>query len=74
MAVFVPTFAIFVPILPEIANNFGVNPLVWLGLFIMGANCFFLSYTNMFALVSEALAKERSWTRDSSARTAWFMA
>lgn len=62
VAVFVPTFAIFVPILPEIASNFGVNPLVWLGLFIMGANCFFLSYTNMFALVSEALAKERSWT------------
>ncbi|MDD4766326.1 MAG: anion permease [Desulfotomaculaceae bacterium] len=62
VAVFVPTFAIFVPILPELAANFGINPLVWLGLFIMAANSFFLSYTNMFALVSEALAKERSWT------------
>ncbi len=62
VAVFVPTFAIFVPLLPQISASFGINPLVWLGLFIMGANSFFLSYTNMFAMVSEALAKERSWT------------
>lgn len=62
VAVFVPTFAILVPILPELASSSGINPLVWLGLFLMGANSFFMSYTNIFALISEALAKERSWT------------
>ncbi len=62
VAVFIPTMAILIPILPEIAKNFGINPVVWVGLFIMAANCFFLSYTNMFAMVAEALAKERAWT------------
>lgn len=62
VAVFIPTMAILIPILPEISKSFGINPLVWIALFIMGANCFFLSYTNMFAMVAESIAKERSWT------------
>jgi hypothetical protein len=32
----------------------------------MAANCFFLTYTNMFAMVAESIAKERSWTSGQS--------
>ncbi|NQS75507.1 MAG: tricarboxylate transporter [Peptococcaceae bacterium] len=67
VAVFIPTMTILIPILPEIANNFGINPLVWVPLFIMAANCFFLTYTNMFALVAESIAEKRSWTSGQSA-------
>ncbi len=66
VAVFIPTMTILIPILPEIAKNFGVNPLVWVPLFIMAANAFFLTYTNMFAMVAESIAKERSWTSGQS--------
>ncbi len=62
VAVFIPTMAILIPILPEISKSFDINPVVWVALFIMGANCFFLNYTNMFAMVAESIAKERSWT------------
>lgn len=62
VAVFIPTMAVLVPIIPEIAKNFGINPLVWVCLFVMAANCFLMSYTNMFALVAESIAKDRSWT------------
>lgn len=66
VAVFIPTMAILIPVLPEISKNFGVNPLVWVPLFIMAANCFFLTYTNMFAMVAESISKERSWTSGQS--------
>jgi di/tricarboxylate transporter len=66
VAVFIPTMTILIPVLPEIAKNFGVNPMVWIPLFIMAANCFFLTYTNMFAMVAESIAKERSWTSGQS--------
>jgi len=62
VAVFIPTMAILIPVLPEISKNFGIDPVVWIALFIMAANCFFLNYTNMFAMVAESIAKERSWT------------
>lgn len=62
VAVFIPTMAVLVPIIPEIAKNFGINPMVWVCLFVMAANCFLMSYTNMFALVAESIAKDRSWT------------
>jgi di/tricarboxylate transporter len=66
VAVFIPTMAILIPVLPEISKNFGINPMVWVPLFIMAANCFFLTYTNMFAMVAESIAKERSWTSGQS--------
>jgi di/tricarboxylate transporter len=62
VAVFIPTMSILVPIIPEISKSFGIDPLVWTAIFVMACNCFFLSYTNMFAMVAESLAKERSWT------------
>lgn len=66
VAVFIPTMAILIPVLPQISVNYGVNPMVWVPLFIMAANCFFLTYTNMFAMVAESIAKERSWTAGQS--------
>ncbi|HPU35691.1 MAG TPA: anion permease, partial [Bacillota bacterium] len=62
VAVFVPTMAVFIPVLPEIASHFSISPLAWVPLFVMATNCFFLNYTNMFAMVAESIAKERSWT------------
>ncbi len=66
VAVFIPTMAILIPVLPQISSEFGINPMVWVPLFIMAANCFFLTYTNMFAMVAESIAKERSWTSGQS--------
>ena len=66
VAVFIPTMAILIPVLPELSKNYGVNPLIWVPLFIMAANCFFLTYTNMFAMVAESISKERSWTSGQS--------
>lgn len=66
VAVFIPTMAILIPVLPQISSQFGINPMIWVPLFIMAANCFFLTYTNMFAMVAESIAKERSWTSGQS--------
>lgn len=68
VAVFIPTMAIIVPIIPEISKSFGINPLVWISLFVMASNCFFLSYQNMFAMVAESIARERAWTSSQISR------
>lgn len=44
IAVLIPTMAILVPIIPKIAASYGINPLVWITIFVMAGNCFFLSY------------------------------
>ncbi len=62
VAIMIPTMAILVPVLPQIALVTGVNPLVWVSLFCMGFNSYFLSYQNVFALVAEANMKEDGWT------------
>ncbi|HCY00460.1 MAG TPA: tricarboxylate transporter [Bacteroidales bacterium] len=58
----VPTMAIIVPIIPEVYEQFGINPLVWVTLFILAGKCFFMSYQNMFALVGESILGESGWT------------
>ena len=62
IAVLIPTMAILIPILPQIATTYGINPLVWITLFVMAGNCFFMSYQNMFALVGEAIIGDKGWT------------
>lgn len=61
IATFIPTFAIVATIAPEVANRFGISPLVWVPLLCLAMNSFFLSYTNMFALVAEANMGEKGW-------------
>ncbi|MCL2066210.1 MAG: anion permease [Treponema sp.] len=61
IAMFIPTMAILVPVLPSIREAYGINPLLWLPLFIMAANCFFMNYQNMWAMMGCGIAGERSW-------------
>ena len=61
VAILMPTMAILVPAIPTISDTFGVSPLIWPTIFVMVGNSFFLSYTNMFALVAESIAGEKGW-------------
>lgn len=61
IATFIPTFAIIAAIAPAVSQSFGIDPLVWVPLLALAQNAFFLSYTNMFALVAEANMGDRGW-------------
>lgn len=61
-ALLMPTIAILAPLLPVIASTYNVDPLVWLCLFVMAGNAFFMVYQNMFAVVGQSVTKERPWT------------
>ena len=62
VASFIPTIAILVSILPAIQEAYGISPLVWVAIFVMPANCFFMAYQNMWAMMSLSIAGERAWT------------
>jgi anion transporter len=61
IATLIPTMAILVPILPQLATAYGISPIVWTAIFLMTGNCFFMSYTNMFALVGESILGDKGW-------------
>ncbi|MBI5029068.1 MAG: anion permease [Chloroflexi bacterium] len=61
IVIMIPTEAILIPILPAIAAAYHIDPLVWIGLFILPINAMFMNYQNSFVLVGESLAKERGW-------------
>ena len=61
VAIFIPTIAIMSPILPAIQQAYGISPLVWLAVFVMAGNSFFIAYQNMWAIMSQSIAGERSW-------------
>lgn len=62
IALLIPTMAILVTILPEISAVAGVDPIIFVPLFCISLNAFFMSYQNMFALVAEANMQGRGWT------------
>lgn len=62
IAVLIPTMAILIPILPTISASYGINPLLWIAIFVMVGNCFFMSYQNMFALIGEAILGDKGWS------------
>jgi hypothetical protein len=62
VAMMLPTVAVMIPLLPAIYEAYGINPLVWLPIFVMASNAFFLAYQNMWAVMSQAMAGERAWT------------
>ncbi|OLS01907.1 SLC13 family permease [Tissierella creatinophila] len=76
IAVFVPTKAIIVAILPQVSEAYGIHPLVWVPLLCIAVNSFFLSYQNMFALVAEANMAGEGWTPKHLAQygTVYFVA
>ncbi|MCL2084115.1 MAG: SLC13 family permease [Oscillospiraceae bacterium] len=61
VALFIPTIAIMVPILPAIQEAYGISPLVWLAVFVMAANSFLMAYQNMWAMMSRSIAGDRAW-------------
>lgn len=61
IAIMIPTEAILVPMIPAIAAQYHIHPLIWIGLFILPINSLFLSYQNVFILVSESIAGEKGW-------------
>lgn len=61
IATFIPTFAIITAIVPEVSRQYGIDPLVWVPLMALAQNAFFLSYTNMFALIAEASLGDKGW-------------
>lgn len=62
VAMFIPTIAILVPILPSIQEAYNISPLVWLFVFVMAGNSFVMAYQNMWAMMSRAIAGERAFT------------
>lgn len=61
IAILIPTMAILVPILPDVQASYGISPMVFVPLFIMAISSMFLSYQNMWALMSEEIAGENRW-------------
>jgi len=62
VALFIPTIAILVPILPAIQEAYKISPLVWLFIFVMAGNSFVMAYQNMWAMMSRAVAGDRAFT------------
>jgi len=62
VAFFIPTMAIIVPILPTIQETYRISPLIWLAIFVMAANCFFMAYQNVWAMMSRSIAGDRAWS------------
>ena len=63
VALFIPTTAILVPILPSIQAEYQISPLVWMFIFIIAANSFILVYQNIWALMTKTLAGEQTFTK-----------
>ena len=61
VAIFIPTIAILVPILPAIQAEYQIHPLIWLAAIVMATNAFFMAYQNIWAVMSRAIAGDRAW-------------
>jgi anion transporter len=62
VAAFIPTIAILSPILPSIQAAYHISPLLWPAIFIMAGNAFFLAYQNIWAVMGQSIAGDRTWT------------
>jgi len=62
VALFIPTIAILVPILPAIQEAYSISPLVWLFVFVMAASAFIMAYQNLWAMMSRSIAGDRTFT------------
>ncbi len=58
---FIPTMAVLIPVLPAINAAYGIDPLIWIPLFVMAGNSFFMAYQNMWAVMATKIAGTRSW-------------
>jgi anion transporter len=56
------TMAFLLPLLPVLAANFQINPLVIFAVVIMAGNCFFAAYQQPFVVAAESIAGKASWS------------
>jgi anion transporter len=68
VAMFLPTISIMAPILPRIQETYHINPLVWIAIFILAGNAFFMAYQNMWAVMSRSIAEDRAWTKKTQGK------
>jgi len=68
VAMFLPTISIMAPILPKIHEAYNISPLVWVAIFILAGNAFFLAYQNMWAVMSRSIAEDRAWTNKNQSK------
>ena len=61
IATLVLTKAVLIPTLPLISQELGINPLIWVPMFLMAGNSFFLIYTNPFVLLGKAVVGDKGW-------------
>lgn len=61
IAIFIPTLAVVSSIAPEVSARYGIHPHVWIPLLCIAINAFFVSYMNMFVLISEANLGHEGW-------------
>lgn len=62
IAIFIPTIAIMVPILPDIQAAYNIDPLVWIAIFVIPSNAFFMAYQNIWAMMSKSMSGDRAWS------------
>jgi len=62
VALFIPTIAILVPVLPSIQQTYNISPLIWLFVFVTAGNSFVMAYQNMWAMMSRSISGERAFT------------
>jgi hypothetical protein len=61
VAIFIPTMAIIIPIIPDIQAAYQIHPLIWVSILVMAHNAFFMAYQNIWAVMSRAMAGDRAW-------------
>jgi anion transporter len=61
IAIFIPTMAIIIPILPDIQAEHQIHPLIWVAALIMAHNAFFMAYQNIWAMMSRSISGDRAW-------------
>jgi len=62
VAIFIPTMAIIIPIIPDIYEAYNISPLVWLSFFVIAHHTFFMAYQNIWAMMSKSMVGEESWS------------
>ena len=64
IAILIPTMAMLTPVLPSISEAYGISPLVWALIYVMAGNSMFMAYQNMWALMSQSISGDRTWTQE----------
>jgi hypothetical protein len=62
IANFMPTFTLIPPMLPAIREAYGIDPIIFTPILALAGCAFFMAYQNSWALMGQAVAKERSWS------------